>query len=297
MQLPPGLEHPSAELHEEWLIYICNHHQVLSIHQQSLMKNGLYICNYHQVLSIHQQSFMKNGLYICNYHQVLSIHQQSFMKNGLYICNYHQVLSIHQQSFMKNGLYIYAITTKSWASISRAAWRMAYIYICNYHQVLSIHQQSCMKNGLYICNYHQVLSIHQQSFMKNGLYIYAITTKSWASISRAAWRMAYIYMQLPPGLEHPSAELHEEWLIYMQLPPGLEHPSAELHEKWLIYIYAITTKSWASISRATWSMAYIYMQLPPRAVPSPLNLQAFWESMSDCFPLLSVGGSDAIWMP
>ena len=45
-----------------------------------------------------------------------------------------------------------------------------------------------------------------------------------------------IYMQLPPGLEHPSAELHEEWLIYMQLPPGLEHPSAELHEEWLIYI-------------------------------------------------------------
>ena len=46
-------------------------------------------------------------------------------------------------------------------------------------------------------------------------------------------------MQLPPGLEHPSAELHEEWLIYiyMQLPPGLEHPSAELHEEWPIYIY------------------------------------------------------------
>ena len=83
--------------------------QVLSIHQQSYMKNGLYICNYHQVLSIHQQSFMKNGLYICNYHQVFSIHQQSYMKNGLYICNYHQVLSIHQQSYMKNGLYIYAI--------------------------------------------------------------------------------------------------------------------------------------------------------------------------------------------
>ena len=52
-------------------------------------------------------------------------------------------------------------------------------------------------------------------------------------------------MQLPPGLEHPSAELHEEWLIYMQLPPGLEHPSAELHEEWLIYIYIYiyTTKS------------------------------------------------------
>ena len=50
-------------------------------------------------------------------------------------------------------------------------------------------------------------------------------------------------MQLPPGLEHPSAELHEEWLIYMQLPSGLEHPSAELHEEWLIYIYAITTRS------------------------------------------------------
>ena len=64
--------------------------------------------------------------------------------------------------------------------------------------------------------------------------------------------MAYIYMQLPPGLEHPSAELHEEWLIYMQLPPGLEHPSAELHEEWLIY-----------------------MQLPPSTVPSPLNLEAF----------------------
>ena len=45
-----------------------------------------------------------------------------------------------------------------------------------------------------------------------------------------------LYMQLPPGLEHPSAELHEEWLIYMQLPPGLEHPSAELHKEWLIYM-------------------------------------------------------------
>ena len=71
-----------------------------------------------------------------------------------------------------------------------------------------------------------------------------------------------IYMQLPPGLEQPSAELHEEWLRYMQLPPGLEHPSAELHEEWLIcnyhqvlsihqqsfmknglYIYAIPTRS------------------------------------------------------
>ena len=50
MQLPPGLEHPSAELHEEWLTYICNYHQVLSIHHQSYMKNDLYICNYHQVL-------------------------------------------------------------------------------------------------------------------------------------------------------------------------------------------------------------------------------------------------------
>ena len=29
----------------------------------------------------------------------------------------------------------------------------------------------------------------------------------------------------------------------MQLPSGLEHPSAELHEEWLIYIYAITTRS------------------------------------------------------
>ena len=29
----------------------------------------------------------------------------------------------------------------------------------------------------------------------------------------------------------------------MQLPPGLEHPSAELHEKNGLYIDAITTRS------------------------------------------------------
>ena len=56
--------------------------------------------------------------------------------------------------------------------------------------------------------------------MKNGLYICNYT----------------------PGLEHPSAELHEEWLIYMQLPPGLGHPSAEATRR-MAYIYAITTRS------------------------------------------------------
>ena len=62
MQLPPGLEHPSAELHEEWLMQLPPgfEHPSAELHEECL----IYICNYHQVLSIHQQSYMKNVLYI-----------------------------------------------------------------------------------------------------------------------------------------------------------------------------------------------------------------------------------------
>ena len=55
---------------------------------------------------------------------------------------------------------------------------------------------------------------------------------------------------------------------------ALQNPSAELHEEWLIYT-----------------------QLPPSAIPSPLDLPAFWESMSDRYPQLSAVALDAIWMP
>ena len=59
-----------------------------------------------------------------------------------------------------------------------------------------------------------------------------------------------------------------------EIIPGLKNPSPELLEEWLIST-----------------------QYQQSAIPQPLDLPTFWESVEDRFPLLSAVASEAIWMP